>query len=82
MHIHGAISSQAMALVPTQSAQQASVATKAAAEIRRKLINFSAAGSADAVSHVDAYDPDGRGRRQDSPQEEEAFRKVFVSTQA
>jgi hypothetical protein len=78
MHIHGAHNVQFAALVPTQSAQQAIAARKAAAEVRRKLASFSFAASADSVSEVDAYTPDER-RRQDQPQDEEAFRNIFVS---
>jgi hypothetical protein len=81
MHIHSAQNIQFAALVPTQSAQQAIAARKAATEIRRKLASFSSSASADSVSQVDAYIP-GERRRQDQPQDEDAFRNIFVSIHA
>jgi len=75
MHIHGAHSIQSAALVPTQSAQQASAARKAAAETRRKLASFAA--TAGAVSRVDAYTPGER--RHNPPQDEGTFRDLLVS---
>ena len=81
MHVHGATSSQMMALVPTQAAQQARAVRRAAAEVRKKLTGSANTGGSDAVWHVDAYAPGNRRRRQDSPQDDEAFRNVFVSIQ-
>jgi hypothetical protein len=81
MHIHSATSGQGIILVPTQSAQQASKARKSAAEVRRKLTRFAATGNADAVSHVNAYEPSDHGHGQNQQQEEESFRDIFVSIQ-
>ena len=77
MHIHGAHNSQFAALVPTESAQQAGAARKAAAEVRRRLSSFAAASETGAISRVAAYMPGERG--QDPPQGEDAFRKMLVS---
>jgi predicted aconitase len=81
MHIHGSHNIQLAALVPTQSAQQASAARKAAAEVRRKLAALASTAGAGAISHIDAYTPGDRRRRDPPPQEEDSFRKVLVSIQ-
>jgi hypothetical protein len=82
MHIHGASSLQYAALVPTQGAQQAQAARRASAEVRRKLTSFAASGGEDAVARAGAYAQGERGRKQEQPQGEEAFRNVFISFNA
>jgi hypothetical protein len=77
MHIHGAHNGPFAALVPTQSAQQASAARKAAAEVRRKLSSCAATSDPGAISCADAYTPSER--RQDPPQDEDTFRRILVS---
>jgi hypothetical protein len=79
MHIHGAASIQYSALLPKQATQQAQAERRAAANVRRKLTAFAASGGEDTVAGVAAYTTDGRDRRHDQPQEEEAFRNVFIS---
>jgi hypothetical protein len=80
MHIHHATTTPA-ALVPTQSAQQATAARKAAAEVRAKLSSF-AAGDDDAISRIDGYAAGGRNRRQYPQKDDEQFRQVLVSVTA
>jgi hypothetical protein len=81
MHIHSSPStSQMMSLGSTQSAQQATAARKAAAEVRRKLTSFAAAEEGEAVSRTEAHpdaDPDRRPKPQQ--QDEAQFRSVFFS---
>jgi len=78
MHIHGAHNIQSAALIPTQSTQQAIAATKAAAEVRRKLAGIASSAGAGSVSSIDAYTPGDR-RRQGSAPDEDTFREILVS---
>jgi hypothetical protein len=68
--------------LPTQTAQQAQAARRAATVVRRKLTGFAASGGEDAIARAEAYAQDGRGRKQEQPQGEEAFRNVFISFNA
>jgi hypothetical protein len=83
MHVHStSASNPMMALGLTQSAQQATAARKAAAEVRRKLTGFAATEDGEITSRVESRseaDPDRRQRQQN---DEESFRSVFFSASA
>jgi hypothetical protein len=80
MHIHS--SPPAGQAVPTQAAQQAMAARKAASEVRRKLTGFAATTDDEAVHGIASHSQADPDRKQKPQHNDEEFRSVFVSVSA